>query len=247
MKFSTCLLPLVLTLIIVGTACQKEPPFCSNTEDLGQLTLSEQSLEWLPSSFYDATDSSDMVFTNGFVDSIVFSFTYLTMVENNVDSIVVNCPSGEGTRTVHFATQYYRKAYYFEQGNLELIISLRHALENSSVEDNNESDFYEYLDVSLVGHDYSNYVGSLNIITNLRNAERDEIRWRNADRHEIINDFSFTRYGETFPLVYSNVIDITTDSSNGYTYACCDLGRIYVVKGRGLIGFHLGSQWMLRE
>lgn len=246
MKPSTCLLLLVLTIILLGTACQKEPPFCSKTEDLGQLKLSEQSLEWLPPSFYDATDSSDMVFTNGLVDSMVFSFKHLIMVENNFDSIVVSCPSGEGTQTVHFATQSYYKTYYCEERNFELRISLRHALENSSVEDNNESDFYEYLDVSLLGHDYSNYIGSLNIITNLRNAEQDEIRWRNADRHEIINDFSFTSYGETFPLVYSNVIDITTDS-HGYQHACCDLGRIYVVKSRGLIGFRFGSLWMLRE
>lgn len=214
-NFGVCLL-----LIAFLSSCNKED-VCPSSTLLGQLDWSRDTEDWFPAEYFQ--QPPPLVFMNNAGELKSFDLDALGGNEGSVRGFTMECENGIDSTEVSYSEKYYYGVYKSQDS---VIISYEMGVRNEvfTASQLHEADFYEWINIGMweeTGtHIFIN--GRINIVTDLRNSELDEIE---IEPNVFVFDSVWTIEGEQFFDLYS-VREIDNQKYN-----------FHFQKGKGIIAF----------
>lgn len=220
-------------LIILNLSCKKKDS-CPEITELGQLTWSKETESWFPSNYFKKPFS--MEFSNDSGVKKIFTLEAANNLGGPQFSFDMVCPeTGEKTKVFYSKRRFDGR--FISNDSIAFDFGITVWNETSPVSAVSEPDFYEFIGCSLFRLNSGSYknIGIIDIITDLRNSELDEIT------NPRPNEYTFNEEIEIGGVIYK---DVYSTKELDYPNA-----NIFFQKGKGLIAFkdESGALWQLKK
>lgn len=201
---SDCYLPRLLFLFVAAPflpACHKTATCPAYDHHLGTLTWSAQTAAWLPEAYFHRPLT--LIFRSESGETKTFALTELDTVVGPSHFIDIPCSNdpNDTTRLYFRLTRLVARMLSADSFAIDYSINIYNEHYGS---DYREADFFENIGVSL-NHFYDNQAdgfGHVTIITDLRNAEPEDITLYQVDNNT--HNDELIVHGQTLTDVYSD-------------------------------------------